>query len=451
MKRTDIIPNENALVDLLQKDQIGRNSDLADFAGILKAVEGSFSIFLDAEWGSGKTIFVKQLECLLSAANPQVKSLASTEGLLTNASALTAFNELDSFLPVYYNAWENDHWDDPLPSIAAAIAASENATCSFSSDTSTANAIFASLDAVLQITGHGSIASLKENVLGKNLVESYQNRETLRHAISDLVETILSERANTLLLIVDELDRCKPFFAMRVLEELKDLFDNDQIIILYSINASQLSHVVEGLYGQGFNGKQYLSRFYDLRVPLRYVEPASYLNAIGFPKSSNRFDVISSGMANAYAMSMRDANRFFTILAEARPQAISQKRGFGNDLIPAFANAALVPVMLALKIAKPDTYSAIIQHLDPVKLYDAFILCDEAMRFMDATWGTYKIPPEGEFFSEEEKKTARIELLEALLYEIWCTDYSNPKKQHAREVVGHSWEIDSLPHLASVI
>ena len=451
MKRADIIPDEETVIALIRKDQIDRNSDLVDFAGILKAIEGSFSIFLDAEWGSGKTIFVKQLECLLSAANPQVESLSSAEELLTNGSALAAFNELNSFLLVYYNAWENDHWDDPLPSIAAAIAASGNAACSFRSDTSTADAIFTSLDAVLQLTGCGSIASLKENVLGKNLVESYQNRETLRHTISNLVKTILSERANTLLLIVDELDRCKPFFAMKVLEELKDLFDSDQIIILYSINASQLSHVVEGLYGQGFDGKQYLSRFYDLRVPLRYVEPANYLNAIGLPKSSNRFDAISSSMANAYAMSMRDANRFFTILAEARPQAIGHRHGFGNDLVPAFANAALVPVMLALKIAKPDTYSTIIQHLDPIKLYDEFILCDEAVRFMDATWGEYKVPPEGESFSEEEKKAARIELLEALLYEIWCTDYNNPKKQHAREAIGHSWEIEFLPHLASVI
>lgn len=93
--------------------------------------KAGFSLFGDADWGSGKTFFVRQVACILEEVNPFLESHGDLDGLLDNNCELAPYTELNSFLPVYYNAWENDHWDDPLPSIAASIALQGDACASF--------------------------------------------------------------------------------------------------------------------------------------------------------------------------------------------------------------------------------------------------------------------------------------------------------------------------------
>lgn len=51
MRRIDSAPTRDILVKLLHNDALGRNGDLAEFAGILKSIEGGFSLFVDADWG----------------------------------------------------------------------------------------------------------------------------------------------------------------------------------------------------------------------------------------------------------------------------------------------------------------------------------------------------------------------------------------------------------------
>lgn len=451
MRRIDEVPDRNVLLKCMRDNQLGRNTDLIEFAGILDSLEGGFSLFLDAEWGSGKTFFVKQLICLLEESNPFIGSPGDLSDLMAEDAPLARFSSLDGYLPVYYNAWENDHWDDPLPSLAATIALQGDISASFRSDMEASDRIAGTLDAILELFGRSGARLMKETVSGKDLIEAYRERESLRSSVSGLVEAVLPEKANTLLLVVDELDRCRPTFAMRVLEQLKSLFTDERVVIIYSVNSSQLSHVVEGMYGQGFDGQRYLSRFYDLAVPLKKVDAFKYLQASGLSKTSNRFDVIAYGLAEAYSMTMRDTNRYLTELLRVRPLLIENCNSFGNDWISAFADAGLAPVMLALKTVDPDSYKSVTQQFDIQTLYDTFTLSDSAMDFMDATWGSYIKFEEGTQPSDEDKRAVRMKLLEALVYRIWCNDSNNPKYQHSYRVIGSSWGFDSLPQLATII
>ena len=451
MRRIDEVPDRNVLVKSMHDDQLGRNTDLIEFAGILDSLEGGFSLFLDAEWGSGKTFFVKQLICLLEEANSFLESHDDISDLITEGAPLASFSSLASYLPVYYNAWENDHWDDPLPSLAAAIALQGDMSASFRSDTEASEKIAGSLDVILGIFGRSCFSTLREAFTGKDLMEAYRERESLRLSVSRLVDSVLPEKANTLLLLIDELDRCRPSFAMRVLEQLKNLFVDERVVVVYSVNSAQLSHVVEGMYGQGFDGQRYLSRFYDLSVPLRKVDASKHLQVSGLLKTSNRFDVIAYDLTEAYSMTMRDTHRYLTELLRVRPQVIESRNSFGNDWISAFADAGLAPVMLALKTVDPDSYKSVTQQFDIQTLYDTFALSDSAMDFMDATWGSYIKFEEGTQPSDEDKRAARMKLLEALVYRIWCNDCNNPKYQHSYRVIGSSWGFDSLPQLATII
>lgn len=63
--------------------------------------------------------------------------------------------------------------------------------------------------------------------------------------------------------LVDELDRCRPSYAVHLLERIKHLFEVDGVAFVFATNSQQLQHSIAGAYGQGFDGFTYLKRFFD--------------------------------------------------------------------------------------------------------------------------------------------------------------------------------------------
>ena len=62
----------------------------------------------------------------------------------------------------------------------------------------------------------------------------------------------------------DELDRCRPSYAVEFLEVAKHLFSVDRIVFVLAVNLDQLAHSVRALYGSDFDAKGYLRRFVDV-------------------------------------------------------------------------------------------------------------------------------------------------------------------------------------------
>jgi KAP family P-loop domain len=63
--------------------------------------------------------------------------------------------------------------------------------------------------------------------------------------------------------LVDELDRCRPTYAVELLERIKHLFDVDGIVFVVATDAQQLQCSVRALYGTDFDANRYLRRFFD--------------------------------------------------------------------------------------------------------------------------------------------------------------------------------------------
>ncbi|WP_244640139.1 KAP family P-loop NTPase fold protein [Aureimonas glaciei] len=62
--------------------------------------------------------------------------------------------------------------------------------------------------------------------------------------------------------LVDELDRCRPTYAIEMLERIKHLFDVPNLVFVLSTNTDQLGQAVRAVYGDGFDGHRYLDRFF---------------------------------------------------------------------------------------------------------------------------------------------------------------------------------------------
>lgn len=107
------------------------------------------------------------------------------------------------------------------------------------------------------------IATFKE---GQAAIQSM--KKSLRALVSSLDAGAIKP---PIVIIVDELDRCRPTYSVKLLEEIKHLFDVEGLVFLLGINLDQLERSVKALYGQEFDGNSYLRRFigrrYRLRVP----------------------------------------------------------------------------------------------------------------------------------------------------------------------------------------
>lgn len=121
MNRTEIKPNTENIINMLEMDAIGRNKYIATFLEMLDNVEQNFTIFINGDWGTGKTFLVKQISVLLTYYNQFINNeMEQFKPKIENVLKRNEFKDLKlekNFVPIYYNAWNNDSHIDPINSI----------------------------------------------------------------------------------------------------------------------------------------------------------------------------------------------------------------------------------------------------------------------------------------------------------------------------------------------
>ena len=368
MKKIDVQLDEKTIYDLIEHDAIGRNDDLKEILGLLNNIEPPFACMLDAGWGEGKTVFLKQLELVLRRLNPHLSCARPVESSLDRllpggSSTRNGYY----FLPVYYNAWENDYWGDPLPSLAFAIAHAADIDFKAEGAVNTGNALFAILSS---FGGENNFIShlgdVKNAVTGEDLLKAYNERCELRSRVSDLIDEAIVERGNVLVLMIDELDRCRPTFALRLLEEVKCLFEDDRLIIIYASNCEQLAHMVEKAYGNDVDGRAYLTRFYDYRVGLTGPLKENYSKQVVEQTHIEIPQFSPLNIADDFQLSLREVNRYLQELEMKRDRINSLP---SYDPLDKYVKTALVPVMLAIKVSSPHDHDQILRHQNSEILY----------------------------------------------------------------------------------
>jgi hypothetical protein len=118
--------------------------------------------------------------------------------------------------------------------------------------------------------------------LKKTIEKALSEHATVKKSIVDfktklgaLIEALakVSGVQLPLIVFVDELDRCRPDYAIELLEGIKHLFGVPGVFFVVATNIRQLGESVKAIYGNGFDGQRYLNRFFDLQYTLR--EPSN--------------------------------------------------------------------------------------------------------------------------------------------------------------------------------
>ncbi|HAS8442505.1 TPA: hypothetical protein I7740_25080, partial [Vibrio vulnificus] len=113
---------------------------------------------------------------------------------------------------------------------------------------------------------------LKDILEQRQRVEGIKDfQEVLVKLAEAFVETFKQEqnpKQYPVYVLIDELDRCRPSYAIEIIESVKHFFNTKNFVFVVATDTEQLQHSVKAVYGEGFDAHSYLSRFFHKTVTL---------------------------------------------------------------------------------------------------------------------------------------------------------------------------------------
>lgn len=249
-------------IDYLNRDEI-----IDKVSEIIKTVNSddcNRSFAIDGKWGIGKTFVVDMIDEKFA-------------------------NEKD-YIVFKYNAWANDYYEEPLVAIITTMIDQLNdyydntlkrLTKQVLRDTSKslfeiAKSMCKSLNIVLGLDKINQIGEEVKNCAKK--VKKYATSRTIENDIDtykslnkmlNQIRECMLKLKKKIVFVVDEIDRCLPEYAVKVLERTHHLFEDMKgSITIYSMDKSQLSNLIKTYYGDGFSIDSYMQKFIEFSLTL---------------------------------------------------------------------------------------------------------------------------------------------------------------------------------------
>lgn len=361
MKSYELKPTPDNLMNTFSSDAIGRSQDVCHFANILNQLEDSCSIALDGNWGSGKTFFVKQVKMILDTYNDFVQSISSDDKSTIKKSKLYssyASNFINQ-VTVYYDAWENDNDEDPVLSLIYTIVKTLNNDFTIVNDAS----FIKTASDIIEFFSGKNWSSIVENFRSRNPLEKLQQEKQIDEEIKVFLKDLLFERGDRLVVFIDELDRCNPIYAVKLLERIKHFFSDDRITFVFSVNITELQHTIKKYYGENFDACRYLDRFFDLRVSLPPANITKFYQSCDFDPRY-RYDVTCHAVINAYRLSLREIAKYIRLTKIAAYTIAHKDTQHYLSSGARFCLHYITPILLGLKITNFNQYIKFIQGAD---------------------------------------------------------------------------------------
>ena len=258
--------------DPFANDLLKRKPFADKLTNIIMANQNELVIALNGQWGEGKTTFINMWKAKL---------------------------KLENYPCIYIDAFKIDYTEDAFVPIALAIdsfvekelGSNNGKRQEFYSKSVevgkrllllsgkiglkalTLNVIDGSEFETLKGVGDDIAESFSEqfNSFAEGKLLSHQNNEELfdryRQALTEVAE-IAGHGEKPLIIVIDELDRCRHKFAVQILEKIKHFFSVKNVVFVLSVNQEQLEHSIKAEYGIGIDANTYLQKFIDIKATL---------------------------------------------------------------------------------------------------------------------------------------------------------------------------------------
>lgn len=224
---------------------------------------------IDGSWGVGKSFVLDLFEEQLSIINSQETVLSK-------------------YLVFRYNSWKYDYYEEPLVAIVASMLDQIDEKVNLLSS-ETKSKVKGILKAIICGVSSRVSDSVKEHTgidlqVIKNVIDNgnedaakeiesnheFDSYFAFKKLLQRMKETMASLAENqTIIFVVDEMDRCLPEYTIKVLERLHHVFDDvPNIQVIMSIDKMQLGNVVNQIFGNNTSTEKYLAKFIDFELKL---------------------------------------------------------------------------------------------------------------------------------------------------------------------------------------
>ncbi|OPC39385.1 KAP family P-loop NTPase fold protein [Elizabethkingia miricola] len=290
---TKVIPFVNCKLERQQYAEV--------LTKIVELYSDGFVLAINNEWGTGKTTFVKMWKQHL---------------------------ENNDFKTVYFNAWENDFDSNPLVAIMSELKPLiNNKNEEVFKSVISKGAVLAKnvLPAVIKAVAKkyidvDEVLDAIENTtkgvteIFEEEIKEYTNKKKSIVDFREELEKFIKETDSSkpLIFIIDELDRCRPDYAVDVLEQMKHFFSVPGIVFVLSIDKNHLASSVRGYYGsENINTDEYLRRFIDLEYSIPLPSNKAFCNYLYEYYAFDEF--FSSYERTGYPPFVEDGHSFIKI------------------------------------------------------------------------------------------------------------------------------------------
>ena len=237
-------------------DVLGRAEIAGRLTNLIRDQSSPFTISIHGYWGTGKTFMLKRWQ----------KDL-----------------ENQGFQAIYFNAWEDDFCDDPLLAIIGQLAEHfrEGSLAEWAKRIGAVvkPLVRQTVDAALPMaTGLPvRLPQQRQNLLDplyRYRVQT-ETKQRLKTHLAEMSAKVRKDSEHPVVFIIDELDRCRPTFAIELLERVKHIFDVPDLVFVFGINRDELCKSLASVYGD-IDVDVYLRRFFDMEFTLPEVDSENF-------------------------------------------------------------------------------------------------------------------------------------------------------------------------------
>ena len=254
-------------------DLLDREESIRTLTRLLASLTGPGVVAVDADWGMGKTTFLRmwaqhlQLEGFRVADFNAWRTDFAREPFIALSTELTdalaTMSELQGRAPLHRVKQAAGGVVRAAALPAARVAASS------------IPAVGGQIAAELSPAPRSAYRRESERY-----AETKRAHEEFRAALRNAAAQVAAPSdGRPLVIMIDELDRCRPTYAIELLELVKHLFDVEHVVFVLCLNREQLAQSVRAVYGERFEASDYLGRFFDIDYRLPSPDREAFIRA----------------------------------------------------------------------------------------------------------------------------------------------------------------------------
>tara|TARA_R110001583_G_scaffold193090_1_gene360699 strand:- start:10331 stop:11680 length:1350 start_codon:yes stop_codon:yes gene_type:complete len=251
-----------------QRDEFNRRAIAEKTISLLTSDIEVSPLIIDGDWGTGKSEFCHKLINLMKVSHTEHQLIYVDAYKADNVDEplLTLLAEIMKLVPK--GLQQKSFFKKILPTLKFGLKAGAKGAVGHLLKQDFAD-VADDFDKEIKQVSDKIIDSSVESLL-KGHVEASKNLQALQSALTELA------KENPITIFVDELDRCRPDYAVAILETIKHVFDVVNVQFVLVTNSTQLRASINHCYGSEVNSQRYLDKFIGFSFVLPEVVQSQY-------------------------------------------------------------------------------------------------------------------------------------------------------------------------------